>query len=50
MIIAELDSVLVKFHISIEIGDILPIVKLNNLGDMVVVDVALDMMEIDEEY
>ena len=44
------DIVLVKFHISIEIGDLFPIVKLKSRGDTFVVDTALEIIETELLY
>ena len=41
---------LVKFQISIEMGDILPIVRLNKRGDTLFVDTALEMIDIELLY
>ena len=42
-----LDIVLVKFQSSIDMGQVLPIVRLKSRGDIWVVDTALDIMEVE---
>ena len=44
---AELDIVLVKFHTSIEMGEALPMVRLNRRGETIVVERAFEMMDVE---